>query len=195
MRRGAVGVVNHFMFESQGGDQRVERDPLTAFELLGFPPRYALDLGELENHYRRVQSSVHPDRFVGKSTQDQIIAAGYAVKLSEAYQTLKDPVKRAAELLKAKGTPVPGDNGQTVQHPTLLMDMIQGREDLEACETEKELMIFEKKLSERLDAVKTAFDSSPDALSSLYLEFVYLRKILEEINSHPLRRAHVHPTR
>jgi molecular chaperone HscB len=34
------------------------------FELMGLPTQFEIDLTLLDQHYRKLQSEVHPDRFV-----------------------------------------------------------------------------------------------------------------------------------
>jgi len=167
-----------------------------AFETFGLPPKYNINLLDLENRHRRALSFVHPDLFVKKTAQERTAAATVAMKFNESYQILKDPLKRAAELLKSRGVEVPGENGKTVGHSTLLMRVMQWREELAACRFEKELTKLETDLKKRVDFVKSAFDESDsDSLPYLYLEFVYLTKILEEIYYHPLRKSNVRSTR
>ncbi|WP_198022288.1 Fe-S protein assembly co-chaperone HscB [Candidatus Odyssella acanthamoebae] len=172
------------------------RSMSNAFETFGLSPKYNIDLLDLENRHRRALSFVHPDLFVTKTAQERTAAASLAVKFNESYQILKDPLKRAAELLKSHGVEVPGENGKTVGHSTLLVRVMQWREELASYRFEKELTKLETELKKRLDFVKSAFDGSDaDSLPYLYLEFVYLTKILEEIHYHPLRKPHVRSTR
>lgn len=167
-----------------------------AFETFGLSPKYNIDLFDLENRHRRALSFVHPDLFVKKTAQERAAAATVAMKFNESYQILKDPLKRAAEILRSRGIEVPGENGKTVGHSTLLVRVMQWREELAACRFEKELTNLETDLKKRLEFVKSAFDGSDaDSLPYLYLEFAYLTKILEEIYYHPLRKPHVRSTR
>lgn len=161
------------------------------FEIFGLSPCYNIDLQDLEDRFRRGQGLVHPDRFVAKSMQERTAAARQAVKLNESYQILKDPLKRAAAFLAVKGIKVPGDNGATVNHPALLGQVMQWREGLESCKSESELAVFESELSGKLESIKSAFDTNEETLDYLYLELVYISKILEEIRFHPLRKPNV----
>lgn len=172
-----MGVVNLFMSD--------------IFEIFGLSPCYNIDLQDLEDRFRRGQSLVHPDRFVAKSAQERTAAAKHAIKLNESYQILKDPLKRAAAFLTVKGIKIPGENGATVNHPALLGQVMQWREELESCESESELAVFESDLSKKLEVIKSVFDVKEDALDYLYLELVYISKILEEIRFHPLRKSNV----
>lgn len=166
------------------------------FDVFGIPVKYNIDPVDLGEKFRRAQVTIHPDRFVGRPELEKTLAAKHSLQINEAYQTLKDPVKRAAAYLKALGLDVPGENGQTVSHPTLLLQVMQWQEDLEACQQERDLDLLASALSKRLDFVKHAFDTTDrESLTYLYLEFVYISKILDEIKHHPLRRDHADTTR
>ena len=68
------------------------------FELFGLPRRFALDRSELDTRWRELQAEVHPDRFAVEGAAAQRVAMQWAVRVNEAYQRLKDPLKRAAYL-------------------------------------------------------------------------------------------------
>ncbi|WP_175282097.1 Fe-S protein assembly co-chaperone HscB [Candidatus Odyssella thessalonicensis] len=163
-----------------------------AYEIFGLTPKFNIDLLDLEKRFRQGQQLVHPDRFVAKPAQERAAAAAQALKLTEAYNILRDPLKRAAEYLRAKGSSIPGENGQTVSHSTLLADVMQWREQLEDCSQASDLKALENEFLKRLDLIKLSFDNrDADQLAYLYLELVYVSKILEDISYHPLRKNYV----
>jgi len=59
------------------------------FELLGIPAQFDVDLVLLDQHYRQLQSEVHPDRFVTASPNERMQSMQVATQANEAYQTLK----------------------------------------------------------------------------------------------------------
>ena len=69
------------------------------FELFGLPQRFHLDLAQLEQAYRGIQSQVHPDRFVQASDAERRVSMQSATQVNEAYRTLKNPLARARYLL------------------------------------------------------------------------------------------------
>ena len=65
------------------------------FDLFQLPAKFAIDLGALDAAYRDVQGQVHPDRFVNATDAEKRVAMQWATRANEAYQTLKNPQKRA----------------------------------------------------------------------------------------------------
>jgi molecular chaperone HscB len=55
-------------------------------------------MGALDAAYRDVQNQVHPDRFVNATDAEKRVAMQWATRANEAYQTLKNPQKRAQYL-------------------------------------------------------------------------------------------------
>ena len=60
------------------------------FELLGLPTQFEIDLTILDEHYRKLQSEVHPDRFVTASSNERMQSMQIATQANEAYQILKN---------------------------------------------------------------------------------------------------------
>jgi molecular chaperone HscB len=100
------------------------------FTLFGLPQLQALDVAALDGCRRALQAQVHPDRFASEGASAQRVAMQWAVRVNEAYQRLKDPVKRAAYLCELRGVPVDAERNTTM--PTaFLMQQMQWREALE----------------------------------------------------------------
>lgn len=100
------------------------------FTLFGLPERHALDRADLDARWRQLQAEVHPDRFAGDGAAAQRIAMQWAVRVNEAYQRLKDPLKRAAYLCELHGAPIQAENN-TAMPAAFLMQQMQWREALE----------------------------------------------------------------
>lgn len=73
------------------------------FALFGLPRRQALDAEQLELRYRDIQARVHPDKHAHLPDGERRMAMQWATLVNEAYQTLKDPLKRARYLLHLIG--------------------------------------------------------------------------------------------
>ena len=71
------------------------------FDLFHLPAQFALDASALDHAYRTVQAQVHPDRFAAAGDAQKRIAMQWATRTNEAYQTLRDPLKRATYLLRS----------------------------------------------------------------------------------------------
>jgi len=99
------------------------------FTLFGLPRRHALDRTELDTRWRALQSEVHPDRFAAQGDAAQRIAMQWAVRVNEAYQRLKDPLRRAAYLCELSGAPINAENN-TAMPAAFLMQQMAWREAL-----------------------------------------------------------------
>ena len=100
------------------------------FTLFGLPQRFAIDRAALDGCWRALQAKVHPDRFVGEGAAAQRIAMQWAVRVNEAYQRLKDPLKRGAYLCELRGAPINAENN-TAMPATFLMQQMAWREALD----------------------------------------------------------------
>ena len=100
------------------------------FELFGLPQQFALDRAQLDELWKALQREAHPDRFAAEGAAAQRVAMQWSVRINEAYQRLKDPLKRAAYLCELRGQPVNAESN-TAMPPAFLMQQMQWRETLE----------------------------------------------------------------
>ena len=100
------------------------------FTLFGLPRHFALDRAALDAQWRALQAQVHPDRFAGEGASSQRLAMQWAVRVNEAYQRLKDPLKRGAYLCELRGAPIQAENN-TAMPGVFLMQQMAWREALD----------------------------------------------------------------
>ena len=100
------------------------------FTLFGLPQRHALDAAALADQWRALQSQVHPDRFASEGASAQRLAMQWAVRVNEAYQRLKDPLKRGAYLCELRGVPINAEHN-TAMPGAFLMQQMAWREALD----------------------------------------------------------------
>lgn len=108
------------------------------FELFGLERRFAQDRAELDARWKDLQRQAHPDKFTAQGTAAQRVAMQWSVRINEAYQRLKDPLKRAAYLCELNGAPIQAENN-TAMPAAFLMQQMQWREDLEEAQTSDQL--------------------------------------------------------
>ena len=171
------------------------------FRVFGIPTAFAVDATELEQRYKELTKVLHPDRFARADPQARRASLERSVQLNEAWQTLKEPIRRAEYLLSLHGIDVgemsgvgrPGPSGEHATLPVpqvLLMEIIELREALAEAHAAKDLTETEAliaKVSGRLDTVMgdvaRGFLASPPELSTIAARLVtvrYYRRFLDE---------------
>ena len=99
------------------------------FEMFGLPVDFIVDNSALARHYRELQRVVHPDRYAHASSQEQRLSVQQATLVNEAYETLKDPLKRAKYLLQLHGIDMDAKQ-ETTRDTGFLMQQLELREAL-----------------------------------------------------------------
>lgn len=131
----------------------------TDFELFAVPATFAQDRAALDARWKELQREAHPDRFAAQGAAAQRVAMQWSVRINEAYQRLKDPVRRASYLCELHGAPVNAENN-TAMPPDFLMQQMEWREALDEVETVAAL----DKLQAEVDAGRARALSSLDWL-------------------------------
>ncbi len=103
------------------------------FALFGLEPGPEVDRGELDRRYRELQSQLHPDRFAAAGAQERRLSVQGAGLVNEAYETLKDPLRRLKYLLELRGVHLDADK-DTTSDPAFLMQQMELRERLDEAE-------------------------------------------------------------
>ena len=99
------------------------------FELFQLPQQFGIDAAKLDAAYREVQGQVHPDRFVNAGDAEKRVAMQWATRANEAYQTLKNPQKRARYLCEQHGVDLQTESN-TAMPMAFLMQQMEWREAL-----------------------------------------------------------------
>lgn len=129
------------------------------FELFGVPRRFAQDRGALDARWKDLQRQAHPDRFAAQGPAAQRVATQWSVRINEAYQRLKDPMRRAAYLCELHGAPIGAENN-TAMPPQFLMQQMEWREALD----EAQALPAVEKLQAEVDAARSRALSALDRL-------------------------------
>jgi len=128
----------------------------TDFELFAVPARFAQDRAALDARWKELQREAHPDRFAAQGAAAQRVAMQWSVRINEAYQRLKDPLRRASYLCDLNGAPIDAESN-TAMPPDFLMQQMEWRETLDEAADDS-----------ALDQLRTEVDAArARALSSL----------------------------
>ena len=171
-----------------------DRVDQNAFETLGLEPRFDLDEKRLAERHRALSGKLHPDRYSGRPASERRMALDRAIQVNEAYRQLRDPVRRAEALLKAKGVPV-GELKEPQASPALLMEMMEVRESLDEARQKKDLDRVgvlgdemrgrETAIMQRLSQAFSDADDSEQLQAALPIlgELRYVRRFFEELEA------------
>ena len=104
------------------------------FELFGLSASFAQDISVIDARWKQLQRQAHPDRFADQGQAAQRLAMQWSVRINEAHQRLKNPIKRAAYLCELRGVPIQAHDN-TAMPAEFLMQQIELREALEEADS------------------------------------------------------------
>jgi molecular chaperone HscB len=104
------------------------------FELFATERRFAQSRAALDARWKALQAEVHPDRFAAEGPAARRVALQWAMRVNEAYERLKDPLKRAAYLCELNGAKVSAEEN-TAMPPGFLVQQLEWREALDAADS------------------------------------------------------------
>jgi molecular chaperone HscB len=165
--------------------------PIDHFARLGLARNFDVKIPILDQLYFGFQRQLHPDRFAAAAPKAKQISQSQAVAFNEAYETLKDPLTRAAYLLGLDGIKVEGEGAHTIADEELLMEQMERREALMEAEDIPAVLALAQAAKNDAEAALSALASSfasgdKDAAKRGYLRLKYLVKLGEEARA---RRA------
>ncbi|QQE11143.1 Fe-S protein assembly co-chaperone HscB [Planctomycetota bacterium] len=115
----------------------MKQDP---YEIFGLERSFEIDLDALQKEFVKLSAKYHPDKYVDPI--EQMDAAEYSSEINVAYQALRDDESRANALLALMGGPSKEDDKSLP--PTLLMEMMEIREEMEAAVEAKDNATVQK---------------------------------------------------
>ena len=105
------------------------------FVRLGLEVGFDISDRDLDQAYFALQRRLHPDRFAGRSPKEKHLSQQQATAINDAYETLKEPLRRADYLVHLKGMGVLPEGCNLVNDQMLLMESMELREALAEAET------------------------------------------------------------
>ncbi len=139
------------------------------FELFGLPARFEQDRAAVDQRWKELQREAHPDRFATQGAAAQRVAMQWSVRINEAYQRLKDPLRRAAYLCELRGAPINAESN-TAMPADFLMEQMAWREALDDATSQADLDAVDAQLrtarAATLDRVGRLLDEQNDAAAA-----------------------------
>ena len=160
------------------------------FELFDIPVSYDVDLDMVQQRYRELQKSVHPDKFSNAGSQERRISMQQTSMINQALSTLKHPVDRAVYMLGMKGLDFSMDN-ETTMDAGFLMQQMEMREQLESVHNTDDPLTkldalsaeVKSKTAELVDEFKQAYESDDlDAAREVVRKMQFIHKAGIEID-------------
>ncbi|MBW3941348.1 Fe-S protein assembly co-chaperone HscB [Neisseria meningitidis] len=112
------------------------------FTLFQLEPAFDIDAENLDQTYRALAARFHPDKFASASAFEQKQAVMMSSTINDAYRTLKNPIDRAAYLLKTQGIDADAPE-HTSFAPDFLIQQMEWRETLMEARAENDLKTLE----------------------------------------------------
>eukprot|EP00794_Sanderia_malayensis_P014038 gene14038-15497_t len=158
-------------------------EELSLFEMFRSPETFDIDVKELTESYRKLQAIVHPDKFGNSDEKEQQYSAEQSSLINKAYNTILDPLSRAAYLLELKGIKIEEKN--MIQDPEFLMEVMEINEDLAEVNSKEDLDAIltnnNKSIDECITGISSAFGEGDNELAK---ELVVECGVLRRVESH-----------
>jgi molecular chaperone HscB len=160
------------------------------FARLGLDVSFDMDQEALDLRYFGLQRHLHPDRFATKTPCERMLSQQQATSLNEAYETLRDPLSRAAYMVGLEGRAAfAEDQGAD---PALLIESMERREALAEAETAADVDAIAGPAAADarscVGEISAAFKVGDlDAACRLTMRLKYLRKLDEEARARKVR--------
>jgi len=165
---------------------------LDHFARFGMPSEFDLNGAALDQQYFDHQRMLHPDRFAMRTAREKALSQQQSVCVNEAYETLKDPLKRADYLVHLRGSGVLPEGCTLVNDQELLTETMELREALSDAESPEDVDALDQRANADIracmDALAENFRSNDlEGACRLTTRLKYLRKLLEECRHHRAR--------
>ncbi len=165
------------------------------FQLFDLPVDFQVDGRVLHDNHLKLQSACHPDRFIGASDQEKRRVVQTAAWVNEAYEVLKNPVKRARYMLEVGGLEL-NDDHETTSDTAFLMEQIELREEMDQCRSCQDPMRCCDHITGKLDQRSKEYAGEFESLYELgkledarqvSKKMQFVERILEQIDDYQIK--------
>jgi len=158
------------------------------FELFDIPVQFAQDRARLDARWKELQREAHPDKFAVHGAAAQRLAMQWSVRINEAYQRLKDPLKRASYLCELNGVAIDAERN-TAMPVEFLMQQMAWRDALDEAENVDDLdqIALQSNTSKReqLSKIEQALDGEKNfvAAAQLVRSLMFIERFASEVDA------------
>jgi len=122
------------------------------FDLFGLARSFAQDRAAIDAAWKALQRQAHPDKFAAEGAAAQRLAMQWSVRINEAYQRLKDPIRRAAYLCELAGFPIAAHHN-TAMPAAFLVRQMEWHEALDDADSADVLDALAAQVRDQQDAM------------------------------------------
>lgn len=139
------------------------------FELFALDRSFVQDAAVLDARRRTLQAQTHPDKFAAQGAAAQRIALQWAVRVNEAYERLKDPLRRAAYLCELRGQRIAAETN-TAMPTAFLTQQMELRDALDDARSAEQVQALSTQLAAQrecaLNRLENLLDVQGDAAAA-----------------------------
>ncbi len=156
------------------------------FHVLGLPETAEMDQRALRERYFEAQRIFHPDKATGP--EERLRFMQHSADINRAYYALRDEDSRLFHLLALKGVDLTADTPGFAVPSTLLMEVMEWREQSEAAVSAAERLTLQERFANSLRELQRqckealAVENMKEATDTA-LRLKYLAKIVRDMNA------------
>ena len=164
------------------------------FTRLGLDLSFDVDPALLDRRYFDRQRQLHPDRFATRTGRERALSQSQATAINEAYETLRDPLRRADYLLQQSRSGAAPQGCHLVNDMALLTEAMEMREALAEAESAAEVTALAKRAADDVgrcvaDLSGAFADDDFETAARLTTRLKYLRKLVDDCRARRLQLA------
>ena len=162
------------------------------FALFGLARQFVQDPAQIDDRWKALQRQVHPDKFAAQGAAAQRQAMQWSVRINEARQRLKDPVRRATYLCELHGQLI-GAESDTAMPADFLMQQMEWREALDEADDVTSLQALADEVQqaqqETLHALGRSIDQPQDyvAAAQQVRRLMFVQRFAQDVKTRQLQ--------
>ncbi|XP_066546263.1 iron-sulfur cluster co-chaperone protein HscB isoform X2 [Amia ocellicauda] len=155
------------------------------FDIMACEKSFAVDVQILQQKYKHLQRSLHPDNFCQKTKKEQEYSESQSAQVNRAYRTLLKPLSRGLYMLKLKGVTLEEGTNSGIS-PQFLHEIMEINERLAESQREEETsdigLFIRGRLQELIGEISESFSKGDlDKAKGLLAEMKYFSNIEEKV--------------